>query len=229
MFGAHLLSSMGTWDNPRKYFNRIPSWKNLADSYGLGILNIEGGAWFNFYCTYEGHAINKDIIKISKQNGYWASNIVLIDNNSKSKYKRLGYRRYDNEYIKPVSEPMMNENISYFQDFMNFIKSEGQKIPVPEPVIEEEDMILITMKRGVKHPAVRWLQQILEEDYDVVNDYGKYDGDFGAATERQVKAYQKKIGAEETGIIRATDLIKIYEESSEPAIWYRRLNVHTSY
>ncbi|MBA7590544.1 hypothetical protein ES708_32669 [subsurface metagenome] len=36
----------------------------------------------------------------------------------------------------------MNENISYFQDFMNFIKSEGQKIPVPEPVIEEEDMRL---------------------------------------------------------------------------------------
>lgn len=142
MFGAHLLSSMGDWDNPKKYFNRISDWKDLADSYGLGILNIEGGAWFNSYCSYEGHNINKDIIKISKKNGYWASNIVVIDNNDMPKYRRLGYRKYNNEYTRIISEPMMNKSTSYFQDFMNFIKREGQKIPVPESVIEEEDMRL---------------------------------------------------------------------------------------
>ncbi|MBA7476356.1 hypothetical protein ES707_11741 [subsurface metagenome] len=142
MFGAHLLSSMGNWDNPRKYFNRISDWKDLADSYGLGILNIEGGAWFNSYCTYEGHNINKDIIKISKQNGYWASNVVVIDNNNMPKYRRLGYRKYNNEYTGVPAEPMMNKTTSYFKDFMNFIKREGQKVPVPEPVIEEEDMRL---------------------------------------------------------------------------------------
>jgi len=118
----------------------------------------------------------------------------------------------------------------YWNDFKNIIES---KAPIPniiEPIIEEEkDMILVTMKKGIKDPAVRWLQQILEEDYDVENEYGIFDGDFGTATEKQVKAYQEKIGVGQTGIIRATDVIKIYEESSDPKKWYERLTIHASY
>jgi len=190
MFGAHLLSSMGNWDNPKKYFNRILDWKNLANSYGLEILNIEGGSWFEPYCTYEGHNINKDIIRISKQCGYWASNIVCIDNNNIPKYRRLGYRKYNSEYTQIISEPMMNESTSYFQDFINFVKKEGKKY-IPEPIIEEENMKLEKYYYRLKNPktynrdktkaGIKFIQTVIEVEPD---------GKWGDATDNALETYQ---------------------------------------
>ena len=229
MFGAHLLSSMGDWDNPRKYFARISDWKNLADSYGLGILNIEGGSWFESYCTYEGHNINKDIIRISKQTGYWASNIVVIDNNNIPKYRRLGYRKYNNEYTQIISEPMMNKSTSYFQDLMNFIKREGQKVPIPEPIIiSEDDMQLKLLKYGSKGNQVKWLQKILLRDYQVPNPSG-IDGVFGKDTEKQIRDWQEEKELKIDGIVGVDTTGKLIEESKDPEKWIRVLQILMAY
>jgi len=241
MFGAHLLSSMGDWDNPRKYFARISDWKNLADSYGLGILNIEGGSWFESYCTYEGHNINKDIIRISKQTGYWASNIVVIDNNNIPKYRRLGYRKYNNEYTQIISEPMMNKSTSYFQDLMNFIKREGQKVPIPEPIIiEGEDMFkLKDLQIGSKGNQVRALQEILMLEYGFPNNYDDpFDGKFGNFTDKQVREYQQanrlKVDGW-VGINTMTDLIlgvdrkPVVDRKFSTDYWFKKLQIYMAY
>ena len=58
---------------------------------------------------------------------------------------------------------------------------------------------LETLRRGAKGDSVRYLQTLLSErGYDL----GKYgvDGDFGSATEKAVKAFQKAAGLQQDGV-----------------------------
>ena len=218
VLGVHPLSSLGY---PAQW-NRLLDWATMATARGKKYIITEGGSWFKSYFSLEGFTVIKNMILKAKYHGYEAVCIVALDNNGATN-PNLGFRKFNYSYS---NNPEVS---SYWQDFINLVNREGKKYQSEIIIIGDEDMILITMKRGVKHPAVRWLQQIIEEDYCIENDYGIFDGDFGAATERQVKAYQKKIGVEETGIIRATDVIKLYEGSSDTALWFRRLEAHASY
>jgi len=206
------------WETKSKIRDNAKWYRELATKYGKRLSCTEANDTNNNIWTADGFDILHYQLKKAIEIGCEDFCMVFIKmDRDQPKYKKLSF----------IYRGQVNP---YWETFKQMIKDNKPVPNIIEPIIMgDDDMILVTMKRGVKHPGVRWLQQILEEDYDVANDYGKYDGDFGAATERQVKAYQKKIGVEETGIIRATDVIKIYEESSEPAIWFKRLNVHASY
>lgn len=205
------------WETKSKIAENAKWYRELATKYGKRLSCTEANDTNNNIWTASGFDIlHYQLVKIIEIGGEDFC-IIFVKQPDDGKYANQSFIR-NNGSESP-----------YWNSFKKMIRDNKPK-PIPEPIIiEEEDMKLVTMKRGVKDPSVRWLQQILEEDYGVENDYGKYDGDFGAATERQVKAYQKKIGIEETGIIRATDVIKIIEYSSDPNKWYKRLTIHASY
>jgi murein DD-endopeptidase MepM/ murein hydrolase activator NlpD len=67
-------------------------------------------------------------------------------------------------------------------------------VPAP-PVEKPKEKKATVLKLGSKGPAVRRLQQVLKL---------KQDGQFGPITETAVKAFQKKNGLTETGIVDAS-------------------------
>ena len=189
----------------------------MAKQYGKRISCTEANDTNNnLWSDYGYRILTHQLEKLKEINGEDFCMVFIKLDRDRESYKKISFN-YRGE---------INHNWNIFKRLI----ADNKPAQILQPIIiEEEDMILVTMKRGVKHPAVRWLQQIIEEDYRIENDYGVFDGDFGAATERQVKAYQKKIGVEETGVIRATDVIKLYEGSSDTALWFRRLEAHASY
>ena len=206
------------FETKSKVDKNIYWYRDLAKRYGKRLSCTEANPTSNDIWTPGGFELLHHQLKRSIEIGCEDFCTVFIKQPDEDKYANLSFI-LNNGKINP-----------YWDKFKKIIKDNKPIQTIPEPIIEgDEDMILVTMKRGVIHPAVRWLQQILEKDYGVVNDYGKYDGDFGAATERQVIAYQKKIGLEQTGIIRATDVIKIIEDSSDSNLWYKRLTIYASY
>lgn len=123
VMGIHHLSSVGTWDNPYKYFSHIEDCKTIANTYGKQIIGSECGSWFKDYCK-EGHQINLDIMAECKKYDYLGCLIVLPDINQKSKlvWKLLGYRVFNNEFTTMVSGSQ-----SKYDEFMNYIKINGTK------------------------------------------------------------------------------------------------------
>lgn len=116
-FGVHPLSSVvggGMW--------KIKSWKDTADNFGKPIIATEAGSWDTRYTSEAGHAKNKQIVTECKKYGYKACNIVLVDCNDS--YPNLGYRRWNKGYSQIIAVPKMANGVTYFDDFLNFIREE---------------------------------------------------------------------------------------------------------
>ncbi|MBA7679719.1 hypothetical protein ES703_88021 [subsurface metagenome] len=92
--------------------------------------------------------------------------------------------------------------------------------------IGDDNMKLYILKKGVKGNFVRWLQEILEVEYEVENEYhGGWDGDFGSLTEKQVKEYQKENELPIDGIIEMKTVINLINKSEDPNYWMRKLQI----
>ena len=103
--------------------------------------------------------------------------VVFIGLSNVDKYMRLSFI-YNGEVRSP-----------YWPDFKRIMKEKA-----PEEIILEDDcMDLEVLKKGSKGFQVKWLQLILEEEYEYPNPRGA-DGDFGTLTDTQVRAYQTDKG-----------------------------------
>lgn len=92
--------------------------------------------------------------------------------------------------------------------------------------IGDDDMKLYILKKGVKGNFVRWLQEILEVEYDFENEYyDGWDGDFGTLTEKQVKAYQSANNLDVDGVIGEEITMRLIENSEDPKLWFRHLQI----
>ena len=220
--GAHPLSSI-----MNNAYWKIRAWKELADQYGKKIMATEAGAWELNYTSPAGHERNKKIILECKKYGYRLCNIVLVDSND-SYFPRLGYRGWDKYYTRIVSVPSMG-SVTYFQDFLNFIKVHGHK--EQEPIEEEiEDMKLYLLRRGVEGNFVQWLQEILDIEYGFENDFhNPYDGKFGPATETQVREYQTANGLQVDGIVGKETTTALINNAESPSKWMNQLKVYTGF
>ena len=105
----------------------------------------------------------------------------------------------------------------YWEDMKNFIKEKNT-------IIEEfDDMKLKVLKLGSRGNQVKWLQEILEIEYNFENA-GGYDGIFGVLTEKQVKEYQKANGLLVDGAVgkdTTFDLIWNTEKFGRDYWWFK--------
>lgn len=173
---------------------KIKAQADLAKQYSKPIMATEAGSWEHRYTSGTGHERNKRIILECKKNGYEACNIVLIDSND-SYFPRLGYRGWDKYYTRIVSLPQIRAGLTYFEDFINFVKEHGEREKQ-----EDRDMRLekyyykdkVTFTRDPNKAGVRFIQDCLNL---------KTDSIFGPLTEEAVKNYQEVSGLAVDGIV----------------------------
>ncbi|MBA7519134.1 hypothetical protein ES705_11209 [subsurface metagenome] len=116
----------------------------------------------------------------------------------------------------------------------SFKKMIGDNKPVPiiiEPIIiSEEDMELklLGLNHTRKGQQVKWLQDILLNDYKVPNS-GGIDGKLGEMTDKQIRDYQEEKELKIDGIVGENTTMKLINESSDPKKWMRNLIIYMSY
>lgn len=142
--------------------------------------------------------------------------MVFISLSNEDKYKWLSFI-----YNGKVRSP-------YWNDYKQLMKA---KAPIPEPIIEsEEDMELklLGLNHTRKGQQVKWLQDILLNDYKVPNP-GGIDGKLGEMTDKQIKDYQEEKELKIDGIVGENTTMKLINESSDPKKWMRNLIIYMAY
>ena len=76
----------------------------------------------------------------------------------------------------------------------------GENAPAEPPVSGNDKVVLPTLRRGDKGEKVAYLQKLLMDRGYALPKYGA-DGDFGAETEKAVKAFQRDWGMKEDGVV----------------------------
>jgi len=144
--------------------------------------------------------------------------MVFIGLSNEDKYKWLSFI-----YNGKVRSP-------YWEDYKRIIK---EKAPIPNiniPIIEEEDMELRLLGLSYTRMGqqVKWLQDILLNDYHVPN-LGGIDGKLGSMTDKQIRDYQEEKELKVDGIVGEQTTMKLINESSDPKKWIINLQIYMAY
>jgi len=117
----------------------------------------------------------------------------------------------------------------YWDSFKKMI-ADNKPAPIPEFIIEEEDMELklLGLNHTRKGQQVKWLQDILLNDYKVPN-LGGIDGKLGEMTDQQIRDYQEEKELAVDGIVGENTTMKLINESSDPKKWMRNLIIYMAY
>jgi len=113
--------------------------------------------------------------------------------------------------------------------YADLMRIAGEKHPVPNiiPIEEDDNMKLVNLKIGSKGNQVKWLQEILEVEYEYEN-IGGYDGAFGALTDAQVQSYQTDMGIAVDGIVGKATTFELIEKAGEhftSEYWMSKLQI----
>ena len=114
----------------------------------------------------------------------------------------------------------------FYDDYINLCLAEKNK-PI-EKEIEDMKLSLLGLKYTKEGQQVKWLQDILLNDYGVPNPYG-IDGKLGKATDKQIRDYQEEYGLKIDGIVGEQTTMKLINESSDPKMWMRNLQIYMAY
>ena len=96
---------------------------------------------------------------------------------------------------------------------------------------EDDDMKLNVLQKGSRGNQVRWLQEILEEEYGYENPGGA-DGIFGTLTDTQVKEYQTDTGITVDGIVGKQTMFSLIFCSGDHFnvdYWKTKLQIYMAY
>jgi len=219
VLGVHPLSSLGY---PAQW-NRLSDWATMATARGKKYIITEGGSWFKSYFSLEGFTVIKNMILKAKFHGYEAVCIVALDNNGATN-PNLGFRRFNSSYSN-------NPEVSpYWQDFINLVNREGKKYQSEIIISEVDDMELKLLGLAYTKTGqqVKWLQDILLNDYKVPNP-GGIDGKLGTMTDKQIRDYQEEKELKIDGIVGEQTTMKLINESSNPRKWFINLQIYMAY
>lgn len=195
--GGHPLSSV------KGDFSAIKYWHDLGNKYNKPVMATEAGSWYSNYTSPAGHERNKQIILECKKYGYKLCNIVLVDCND-SYFPRLGYRRWDKYYTRIIGVPQMASGVTYFQDFLNFIKVHGHR---EDPMADQKNFNIPDLLKEFAEEVGLELQPNYNPYLPVLtslffqnnNHYHQSDqniskADFDAFLERFLNFLMKKMG-----------------------------------
>jgi len=174
---VHHLSSVGDWGSPYKNFKNIQDAATVAATYGKYIIGSECGSWFTEYCSATGHEVNLDIMAECKKYGYKFCLIVIphINKHDRQSYKYLGYLVYNDAFTEIQPGSCQDK----FNDFMNFIKREG------EQTMPGERTIRLTSP-AMEGPDVKAIEDKLRElGFDICINSRYESDDYAAARKFQ--------------------------------------------
>jgi len=223
-FDIHIQSTMINSETWRVNFETVRHWLSTsrawANTYGKKLSCTEAN-WSKIK-EATGH---KDLMQereLARQYGCEDFNIVFI-NGKMSKYEWLSYltNGVDNTAKYDDKGNLISSN---WNDLRQKMLDEKETIPEPE---EDDCMKLENLKIGSKGNQVKWLQEILEQEYGYENP-GGYDGAFGTLTDTQVKAYQTDMDIEVDGIVGKATTFELIEKAGEhfkPDYWMTKLEI----
>jgi len=227
----------GDCENDDDCKNIADVFKRWADTYNKQIdctecfySDIKTLKGWNILKMQIGHAerIGNDISK-----GKRIPNVCNVFNNLDRKVYPDGYTNFPwdtKSWNKLCFNINGNNRSGYYGQYLDLVNS---KAPVPNiPIIKkDDDMKLKLLKVGSKGNQVLWLQEILQEEYEFVNE-GEYDGIYGSKTLDQVKAYQTVSGLIPDGVIgklTTFDLIMKAGNHFTSDYWMKKLQLYIAY
>jgi hypothetical protein len=183
----------------------------IKNAYKIKRVAVTEGNNFYNVNTLHGHNMLKCQINYADYIGaeMFCFPYVNWDSNMHESHEGMAYCINGN----PVSD--------YWQDMLNFIASK-------KPIFEEYDdmkLELLGLNYTKEGQQVKWLQDILLNDYKVPNPYG-IDGKLGKATDQQIRDYQEEYNLKIDGIVGEQTTMKLINESSDPKKWYRNLMIY---
>jgi len=208
---VHIQSSCTT---PQAIEDKCNWFKSVADRYGKQI-DCNESNWSDV-ATLDGFNIHKAQLYKAKEIGCPNFCMVFIALNNVSKYKWLSFI-----YNGVARSP-------YWQEYLQIINAEKQQDEIPIEELEDMKLSLLGLKYTKEGQQVKWLQDILLNDYGVPNPYG-IDGKLGKATDKQIRDYQEEYGLKIDGIVGEQTTMKLINESSDPKKWMRNLQIYMAY
>jgi len=190
VWGVHHLSSL---DNLMK---NVWYAKTQANEFGVPIICNEGGSWFKDYQSQEGHEINVQLMKLCEGNNYLGFSLCLPEINQEGrKIFKLGYRIWNNDYTKIISQT----NWSSFESEIKKYKKEGGEVP--------EDRLLKLVPGYMRGEDVLEVQnKLVELGFDITAD-----SVYGPMTEVSIRKYQSLVGIGADGIVGKVTKAKLDE------------------
>ena len=184
----------------------------LAQRYQLKTLCSEG----NYLDPSKEYAWNmiKYHIKRCRDIGATDYCVIFLELKNADKYRWLSFK-YNNVVRS-----------QFYDDYINLCLAEKNK-PI-EKDIEDMKLTLLGLDFTKEGQQVKWLQDILLNDYGVPNPYG-IDGKLGKATDKQIRDYQEEYGLKIDGIVGEQTTMKLINESSDPKMWMRNLQIYMAY
>lgn len=129
IMGVHHLSSLGSWKEPRKYWDNIMYAKIVANIWDKQVAGTECGSWFVSYNSEDGNKINLDIMKDCKYYEYLFCLIVMVDVNQGDYNDIVGYRIWNPQFSIWLNE----SERKYFESWLDYIRKEGTYIMYEAP------------------------------------------------------------------------------------------------
>lgn len=203
------------WETKSKIRDNAKWYRELATKYGKRLSCTEANPTTNDIWTAGGFDILHYQLKKAIEIGCEDFCLVFIKmDRDQPKYKKLSF----------IYRGQVNP---YWNSFKQIIK-DNKPIEIKPIIISEEDMILKVLQKGSKSNQVKWLQDILLNDYHVPNP-GGIDGIFGNQTDKQVRDYQEKKELVIDGKVGVNTTMKLVNESSDPKKWMRNLIIYMAY
>ena len=207
-FDIHIQSTMiqpGTW---RVDFESVRNWlaqsRTWCETYDKKLSCTEAN-WSRIE-TSKGHMDLMQERDFAKTYGCEDFNIVFI----KCSMDKYSWLNYDNSiYWDALRQEMLDEK---------------------KEIEEDDDMKLelLGLEYQTEGQQVKWLQDILLNDYKVPNS-GGIDGVLGSITDQQIRDYQEEKEIKIDGICGENTTMKLINESSDPRKWYRNLQIYMAY
>ncbi len=208
MFNTLDIHIQGSCDTPAK----TKYWTNVAiqwaTQYGRQIDCTE--AFYANIATASGWTLLKSQLYHAER--IRCPNFCNVFNNLvRSAFPTLDTTRWDKLCFK--IDGILRSN--YWATYKILMDAKG---PIPnikeDEIVEEDDMKLEVLKIGSRGNQVKFLQEILEVEYDYENA-GGYDGVFGTITDTQVKEYQTDMGITVDGRVGKITMFELIEKAGE--------------
>jgi len=194
----------------------------MAKQYGKRISCTEANDTNNnLWSDYGYRILTHQLEELKKIDGEDFCMVFIKLDKDKESYRKISFN-YHGE---------INPNWSKFKRLIN----DNRPAPIPniiEPIIISEDddmkLKLLGLAYTKKGQQVKWLQDILLNDYKVPNP-GGIDGKLGSMTDKQIRDYQEEKELKVDGIVGEQTTMKLINESSDPRKWIINLQVYMAY
>jgi hypothetical protein len=219
----HIQNSCDTYERTKQYTDYA---LNLANKYGRKISCTEAmhTSW-----DMAGSDYTKLLVQLHHAERIGCSEfcVICLNLDTQAAAQELNLSQLGNKPCFKIDG--VDRSNGHYENLIN-IANEKKPNPNIIPIEELDDMKLelLGLNFVKKGQQVKWLQDILLNDYQVPNP-GGIDGKLGTLTDKQIRDYQEEKEIKVDGIVGEQTTMKLVNESSDPKKWFRNLQIYMAY